>query len=298
MITALALLLSASNCFASEWFLYWADEFNTLDTNNWAYEEGFIRNEELQYYTDRPANVRVESGMLILEAHKETVTNDRYSLDYLGSDAWKYHREYSSYTSGSLKTKIYFTYGRIEIRAKLPYGDGVWPAFWTTGDRQGGVIRWPECGEIDIMEYLGRDIDNIHATVHYADDLGVHSSSGTSYTLKNPSDGFHVYGVEWDSENIQFYIDDEVYNTFYISNLSPGDSFRKPHILRLNFALGGWGGTVDDTILPQQYLIDYVRVYHKQEDTKRIIRSFLTLLLSIGGKDENSTSTAHRATVN
>jgi beta-glucanase (GH16 family) len=236
------------------WKLVWADEFDTpglVDPKKWEYEEGFLRNRELQYYTRaRKENCRVENGTLILEARKESYTPAR------GKPA--------NYTSASIHTqgKASWLYGRIEMRAKLPQGKGTWPAFWTLGV-QGG---WPSCGEIDIMEFVGYEPAKVYSTLHW--NAGGHKSKGGSQPVNQPWADFHVYAVEWSADKIDSYYDENKYSSIPLSSTeSGGDSaFRKPHYIKLNFAFGGdWGAAkgVDDSVLPQKYIIDYVRVYEK-----------------------------------
>ena len=242
----------------SPWVLQWSDEFeeSEVNRNNWNYEIGLIRNNESQYYTTRSKNVRVEGGNLIVEAHKEL---------YNGAE----------YTSGSILTRGLhsFKYGRIEMKAKLPQGDGIWSAFWTTGINYTNV-GWPQCGEIDIIEYLGRMEGIIHGTVHYSMS-NTHVSQGSTQSIQDPQE-FKIYAIEWDKEQIKFFVGNINYYTFNVEN---NEAFRKPHILRLNLALGGWwGGDIGEDILPQKYIIDYVRVYSKI-NKKQFIPAVLGLLL-------------------
>jgi len=249
------------------WELDWSDEFNysgKLDSTKWIHEEGFKRNHESQYYTDRLENVRVENGVLILEARKEQYRNVDYSVN---PETWHEEAEWASYTSGGITTegKKQFKYGRLEVRAKMPKGHGVWPAIWSVGINY-KEVKWPACGETDIAEYLGRLPYTIHTANHYPDpeDPTQSASPGTDKTIiTNPYDTFHVYAIEWYEEEIIFYIDGVHTRTFYIDHAGNGENnpFRKPHLLRLNFALGAWGGTIDDSIFPQTYEIDYVRYY-------------------------------------
>jgi beta-glucanase (GH16 family) len=251
----------------SKWKLVWSDEFNYKgfpDKNKWSFEEGFLRNEELQYYTNgRKENVRVGGGVLTIEARKERTKNPRYDAS---STYWQTSREYGEYTSGDITTqgKHSWTYGRIEVRAKLPRGNGVWPAIWTLGSNI-PTASWPGCGEIDIMENLGKEPNRIYVTSHYAVD-GKHQSNGNNFECPKPYADFHIYAIEWFPDRIDFYLDSTKYHTFAIDAAGKGDDnpFRKPHFILLNLALGGWGGPVDDTILPQKYLIDYVRVYEQK----------------------------------
>ena len=254
---AIGILIIAANCLhAEEWKLVWSDEFNYTglpDKTKWNYEEGFIRNDERQYYTrERLENARVENGMLVIECRKDHFKPENHApVDY---------------TSASLETRrtASWQYGRIEMRAKLPEGNGVWPAFWTLGTNI-TEVGWPRCGEIDIMEFVGKETNNVHGTLHYAVNGKHQSDSGTMETPK-PYEGFHVYAVEWYPDRMDFFFDKKKYHTVLLDKAGKGERnpFRAPHYLILNFALGGsWGGPVDDAILPQKYLIDYVRVYQK-----------------------------------
>lgn len=259
------LMLPASSCLAGDWKLVWSDEFNyegLPDKSKWDYEEGFIRNREEQYYTrERKQNARVEGGTLVIQGRKEKFRNRNYRP---GSDNWKRRREFASFTSAALITrnKAEWKYGRIEVKARLPQGKGVWPAIWTLGANHRNV-GWPRCGEIDIMEFVGKDPRHVHANAHFAVDRKHRSHKGEIRTSK-PYDDFHVYAIEWNEDRIDFFFDQTKYHTFKIDKAGEGkdNPFRKPHYLLINLALGGsWGGPIDDSILPQKYLIDYVRVY-------------------------------------
>jgi beta-glucanase (GH16 family) len=259
---------------ASDWKLVWSDEFDQegpLDSAKWSYEEGFVRNRELQYYTvDRLKNARVENGHLIIEAHKERFPNPGYRAD-APERRWQERREHADCTSASLTTRgrVEWTYGRIEVRAKLPSGRGTWPAIWMLGTNI-GEVGWPACGEIDIMEYVGHDPGVVHANVHtrgYNHTRG--NGRGARTTLADAEKEFHVYAVEWTPKKIEFFVDERKY--FTLENDGTGvDSwpFDAPHYLILNLAIGGsWGGQqgIDDNIFPQRFLIDYVRVYQSPE---------------------------------
>jgi len=265
------LMLVAGGCAASnDSALVWSDEFDYTglpDKDKWAQEEGFIRNRELQYYTrGRKENARVENGMLIIEARKEPFANPAYRPD-AAKKTWKNSRPRAEYTSASLTTraKASWRYGRIEVRAKLPTGRGMWPAIWMLGVNI-GEVGWPACGEIDIMENVGFDPDVIHANVHTRKYNHVlKTNKGAKITVPKPSESFHVYAVEWTAEKIDFFVDDQKYFTF---KKEPGGvdvwPFDGEHYLILNVAVGGaWGGLkgMDDSKLPQRFYIDYVRVY-------------------------------------
>jgi beta-glucanase (GH16 family) len=256
------------------WTLVWSDEFDKPglpDSAKWTYEVGFIRNNELQYYTRaRRENARVEDGCLVIEARMEKYTNAAYRAV---SGDWRRGREFAEYTSASVNTHglAAWKHARVEVRAKIPHGRGTWPAIWMLGeDRQ---VGWPSCGEIDIMEFVGHDPDTIHGTVHtgkYNHMRG--TAKGAKYPIKAPYDDFHVYAVEWDAEKMDFYLDGNKYFTY--KNDHSGEAawpFDKPCYLILNTAIGGdWGGQqgVDKSIFPQKYWIDYVRVYQKNEAKK------------------------------
>ncbi len=239
-----------------EWELLWEDLFDVdgiPDETIWDYEEGYIRNDEAQYYTrKRKENARVENGNLIIEARK---------------DNWKG----KEITSASLHTygKKHMTCGRIEVRAKLPSGRGTWPAIWMLGTSIREGTGWPGCGEIDIMENVGFDPDVIHGNVHtekYNHVLG--TNKGNSITVENPSEKYHIYRIEWFEDRIDFYVDDTRYFTFANENTGHATwPFDEPHYLIINLAIGGgWGGQqgIDDSIFPQKYLIDYVKVYKQK----------------------------------
>ena len=254
----------------TEWKLVWSDEFNAHglpDASKWIYEVGFIRNQELQYYTkERLENVRQENGQLVIEGRKEKYPNPGFVPGTVAASARR-GREFADYTAGSINTftKQSFLYGRIEMRAKIPRGKGMWPAFWMLGTNH-NTVGWPKCGEIDIMEFVGKDPDHIHATVHFWKD-GEHKSQGDRVQTPAPYNDFHVYAVEWSADRMDFYFDQTKYFTFQLDTLGagPDNPFRKPHFILLNLALGGsWGGPIDDAVLPQRYLINYVRWYQKE----------------------------------
>ncbi|WP_153797664.1 glycoside hydrolase family 16 protein [Foetidibacter luteolus] len=262
-----ALLLLATAATAQKKKLVWSEEFNYTglpDSNKWGYEHGFIRNKEKQYYTiARKENAFVHDGVLEIKAIKEAYANAFYQP---GSGDWKTADSTAQYTSACIVSegKAWWKYGRIEVRAKLPRGLGVWPAIWMMGINR-PQYGWPICGEIDIMEFVGNDSSHVYGTIHYAKEDGInHSSSGGKIQVKKPYDDFHTYALEWNRNDIRIFFDDILYHTFKTGNagVKSGNPFKRPFYLMLNLALGGtWAGTIDDSNLPQSFLVDYVRVY-------------------------------------
>jgi beta-glucanase (GH16 family) len=258
---------------ASDWKLVWADEFDKPglpDPAKWSYETGFVRNREMQYYTDsRLENARVENGYLVIEAQKERFKNPAFNPAADPQD-WMHSREFAIYTSASLTTQEHFNfkYGRIEVRAKLPAGRGVWPAIWMLGTNITSV-SWPRCGEIDIMEMVGFEPDMIYGHIHTFESITKQNiKDGTGIEVPGASDDFHVYAIEWDASQISFFADNKKYYT-YQNPKTDGASwpFDRDQYLILNLAIGGaWGGTkgIDDTIFPQRFYIDYVRIYQRE----------------------------------
>ncbi len=247
----------------SPWRLVWADEFQQADgsapdTTKWVHDlgGGVWGNNELQIYTDRRVNSRIEGGKLIIEARKETLT---------GADGVK-----RDYTSARLKTlgKASWTFGRAEARIKVPRGQGIWPAFWALGTNI-TIVDWPACGEIDIMENIGREPSTVHGTVHGPGYSGADGIGG-AHTLSNGvalADGFHLFSIEWEPASIRWFLDDQLYFTLSPANLPPGKSwvFNHDQFLLLNVAVGGdWPGNPDPTTsFPQRMEVDYVRVYSR-----------------------------------
>jgi beta-glucanase (GH16 family) len=237
------------------WELVWSDEFDdeTINPENWTYDIGASGwgNNELQFYTDREENTRIEDGMLVIEARQE---------NYKASD----------YTSARVKTQGLqsWTYGRMETRLQLPAGQGVWSAFWMLGEDISSS-GWPQCGEIDIMENIG-DPNTVYGTVHgpgYSGANGVGSSYSTSAT--SFADEFHTYTIEWQPGEISWYVDDILYNTISDADVSGAWVYEHDFFIILNLAIGGqWPGYPDETtVFPQQLLVDYVRVYRDTELT-------------------------------
>jgi beta-glucanase (GH16 family) len=245
-------IILLNGCLPKEkWELAWSDEFDYKGSpaeESWGYESGYERNNELQFYTSDLKNVRVEDGFCIINGLLEE-----------GED---------SITSASINTlgKQDFLYGRIEVRAKIPSALGTWPAIWMLGTDR-GELGWPECGEIDIMEHVGYDPDRIHANIHtkaYNHSIG--TNKGNQIEVKDPMADFHIYAVEWFEECMDFFMDDSLYFSFENDGTGNHDTwpFDKPQYLLINLAYGGsWGGNqgVDVSLLPVEYMIDYVRYY-------------------------------------
>jgi beta-glucanase (GH16 family) len=245
------------------WVQTWSDEFNGngVDGGKWGIDQGGggFGNNELEYYTNRQDNVRVEGGNLIITARRENYGGNQY-------------------TSGKLTTSGKFStiYGKFEMRAKLPRGQGIWPAFWMLGDNI-GQRGWPACGEIDIMEYIGREGDVVHGSTH-----GVGTDHSSSVSRGGLSDGFHTYAANWQPNSIDFLIDDQVYYT--VQRSWGGDWPFADHnfFIILNLAVGGnWPGNPDgSTQFPQEFVIDYVRVYEQTfavegADTEEVQEKFI-----------------------
>jgi beta-glucanase (GH16 family) len=215
----------------------------------------------LEAYTRRTNNARIEHGCLVIEARRE---------GYQVKNGVR-----RDYTSARLKTqrKASWKFGRMEARIKIPRGQGMWPAFWTLGTNIDSV-GWPACGEIDIMENIGRQPSTVHGTIH---GPGFKTGGvGKSYSLSNGkafADDFHVFAIEWERERVRWLIDDHLYFTATPKNL-PADGkwvFTEPQYILLNLAVGGnWPGAPNDTtVFPQQMLVDYVRVYAPANVMKR-----------------------------
>lgn len=224
--------------------LVWSDEFNTdgaPDSAKWGYDLGTGTNgwgnNEAQTYTSSSDNVIVSNGTLKITAKK------------VGS----------SYTSARLKTegKFDFTYGKVEVRAKLPSGGGTWPAIWMLGADY-ATNTWPACGEIDIMEHKGNEPNKIHGTLHYPGNSGGNGNGNTT-TITNASSEFHVYKTVWSPASVQIFVDDVLFHTVPNTSALP---FNKDFFMILNVAMGGtFGGTIDPAFTQSSMEIDYVRVY-------------------------------------
>ncbi|NBI30306.1 carbohydrate binding domain-containing protein [Chengkuizengella marina] len=253
------LKLSKGKVQTEKWKLVWEDEFEEEEINvskwNFIQGGGGYGNHELQHYTNRKENARIEDGKLIIEAHAENFGAEQYTSAKLtteGKGDWKY--------------------GRFEIRAKSPEGQGIWPAIWMMPTDYQVYNIWPSSGEIDIFELVGHDPYTVHGTLHY----GVpHTYTGESYQLpdeKKFSDDYHTYTMEWVPGEIRWYVDDVLFskqNDWFSKDPNNPENYTYPapydraFYLQLNLAVGGdWPGYPDNTtVFPQQFLIDYVRVY-------------------------------------
>ncbi|MDX2188237.1 MAG: glycoside hydrolase family 16 protein [Bacteroidota bacterium] len=237
--------------------LIWSDEFENQglpDSTKWNYEQGCsIRNHESQYYTYKNINnAYCNNGILTLGAHLESVNN-------------------CTVTSASITTKgkFEFTYGKVEIRAKIPKGAGTWPALWMMADSK-KYGQWPKNGEIDLLESVGWDANKIHCNIHTeAYNHVKKTNKGKSIEVPNLYNEFHVYTLEWSTAELAFYMDDEIVFTY--ENETQVDDptiwpYNRPFYLLMNLAIGGdWGGVkgVDTNIFPAKFEIDYVRVYQR-----------------------------------
>lgn len=255
--------------------LVWSDEFNykgTLDSTKWGFETGFIRNQEKQLYTKSLNNASVDKSLLRIKALKERVPNPAF----ISKDAkkWQENWSHADYTSASIETKnlAEWTYGRIEIKAQLPKGKGLWPAFWMLGTNY-KIVGWPKCGEIDIMEHVGFEPDSIFGTIHTeAYNHMKRTEKGKKSFIEMPYDSFHVFALEWTPKKMDFLLDNKVYNHIENENKTTAEwPFDQNFYLKLNIAVGGMlGGQkgIDDEVFPAEMLIDYVRVFQKKTENK------------------------------
>lgn len=260
--------------------LIWSDEFNIdgKPSNEWSYENGFVRNEELQWYQDK--NASVSNGRLVIEGRKERIVNPYYQA---GSSDWRENRNVAEYTSSSLTTQNshIFKYGRFEIRAKLPSAEGSWPAIWTLGNKW----DWPMNGEIDIMEcYLVSGKRNILANACWGSSrqweaIWNRSTTLLSHFIDKDADWinkYHIWRMDWDTSKISLYLDGELLNEIKLSetqNQGWNGNIENPfsndidgfgHYILLNLAVGSNGGDPSNSFFPMKYEVDYVRAYQKK----------------------------------
>lgn len=251
-----------------KWELIWEDDFegeagDPINEENWTCEIGGSGwgNNEWQYYTERPENVSLSGdSLLVITAleEDETFTSE--------GRCWYGRCKYSS-ARCITKDKFAFTYGRVEARIKVPFGQGIWPAFWMLGANF-PEVGWPDSGEIDIMEYIGREPKTVYGTVHGPGYSGANGVSGHIELEEDIADDFHVFAIEWEPEEIRWYLDGEEFHRITPDSLNGSEwVFDHDFFLLLNLAVGGnWPGYPnDETTFPQQLLVDYVRVYQLKD---------------------------------
>ena len=271
LVVILSVSLFVATGRAETWRLIWSDEFNgpvgaDIDTNRWTAETGGDGwgNQEWEFYTASPRNVALDGkGCLLITALK------------LPLHTFKTKHGDGAYSSARLITEKKFSvkYGRIEARIKIPAGQGVWPAFWMLGD-DNAAVSWPKCGEVDIMENIGKESDVVHGTMH---GPGYFAGEGPTAKFcfkdhRRIADGFHIFGVEWEADEIRWYVDGQLYARRTPADLPKGKQwvFNKPFFLLLNLAIGGeWPGNPDATTkFPAVMAVDYVRVYQRPPTRK------------------------------
>jgi beta-glucanase (GH16 family) len=261
--------VTGANAYVKEGYrLVWQDEFNNNgrpDSASWTYENGFVRNEELQWY--QPQNACCKNGYLVIEARKESRPNPLYDAS---SRDWRKRRPTIGYTAACMLTagKKTWQYGRFEMRGRIDIRNGIWPAWWTLGVDK----PWPANGEIDIMEYYrGKLLANIaclgsnHRAEWYSNTFSMDSLGGAAWSAK-----FHVWRMDWTADTIALYVDGRLLNKVATGLLVNKDDsgfnpFKQPHYMLLNLAIGGQnGGDPSQTSFPATFEIDYVRVYQAE----------------------------------
>lgn len=278
----------------------WAEDFNgnQLNKNNWGYELGHIRGLEQQHYVNDVKNVYVDNGKLTIKA-TDRALEDQYQITAGGET------RQVIYDSGSIRThgKQEFLYGRIEIKAKLPKGQAVFPAFWTLGSNftlDGSIAAdqgygWPRCGEIDIMELTGDRNDGsynnrtVYQTLHYGDtdnDDGVYAGNGTAYTLNNGNfnDDYHIFGLNWSEGKMEWYVDNQIVRTVdYSDDKLAKMALDKPQYVQLNLAMGGsWPGEVGTNLDGTTFDVDYV-YYARNEQQQNAANEYYASVPQING---------------
>lgn len=258
-IAAITILCFGAHTALADWKLVWSDEFNgnSIDTNHWKFETGNHNgwgNNELEFYTSCPNNAYVSNGILHIVARQEATNG-------------------FAYTSARMKSEGLFSqkYGRFEFRAKFPYGKGFWPALWLMPQHSiyGG---WPDCGEIDVVENRGDYPAVVQGTIHYAGPDGGHRQSTDLYTFAqgNGAGDFHTYLLEWTTNSISWYVDNQLYETqtnWSTANAPYPAPFNQPFYIIMNLAVGGiYDGNPDtNTAFPGEMQVDYIRVYDKTD---------------------------------
>jgi beta-glucanase (GH16 family) len=266
-LVAASLVAFPAQAHTQKWKLTWSDEFDgargsAVDARKWSAEQGGSGwgNKELQYYTTGAKNAYLDGkGSLVIKAMEESLP-----------ESFKCWYGPCRYTSARLITKDKFSqaFGRFEARLRVPAGQGLWPAFWLLGEDIGRA-GWPACGEIDVMEHIGREPSVVHGTIHgpgYSGAAGI----GAAYTLprgRRFADDFHVFAVEWEPNVLRWYVDNRLYKTLAPADLPAGAKwvYDHPFFILLNVAVGGaWPGDPDATTrFPQTMTVDYVRVYRR-----------------------------------
>ena len=275
-VWAMALCAFATPAMSQDYRLVWSEEFENEgkpDAEKWRYEKGFVRNHEWQWYQEE--NAYCKDGLLVIEARKENRENPMYKKH--GRRDWRTSRTTIECTSSSINTrgKYEFTYGRLEVRARIPVAKGAWPAIWTLGTD----MEWPSCGEIDVMEFYrikGEPVIMANAAWGKDRQWDAHWNSKATpmrhFLEKNPdwASEFHVWRMDWTEEYIRLYLDDELLTEIPLSTTINGaigkgsNPFKQPHYILLNLAVGGDnGGPVTEQAWPMRYEVDYVRVYQR-----------------------------------
>lgn len=257
----LIFILFSTSIFArqNEYQLAWSEEFETenIDTTVWKFWEGTAYNNELQYYTGRDKNAFIEDGKLHLQAHKEQYEGRNYTSARISTDS----------------TKIGWEQGRFEARIKMPEGKGFWPAFWLMPIRE---IGWPRGGEIDIMEYRGNEPYTTTGAVHFWQqncegnpvECRKYYTDSLTTTGNKLSEEFNIYALEWTDEKLEWYLNNEKYQTIYFDDIhAEYDPFTGPFYIILNLAVGGdfLPNPDETTPFPQPLIVDYVRVYQLEK---------------------------------
>jgi beta-glucanase (GH16 family) len=253
---------------SSDYVLVWADEFEVdggLCEDNWHHQTQLPNgdswyNGELQHYTNRLENTFVQGGNLHIVAKRESFTHQERTKQF---------------TSARLNSKFAFTYGGVDVRAKLPAGSGTWPAIWTLGQNivelggfwteTSGTTGWPACGEIDIMEHWGYEPDVVHGSIHTTSSSGATVNTKT-VLINDVSTNFQMYSLIWTLESLQFLVNDELFYSYKPSEKNSANwPFDAPQYILLNIAMGGIGGDIDPLFSESEMEIDYVRIYQRQE---------------------------------